>query len=147
MVSHVLLLTSLILESAADFFMNKDNLKLPIILFSFGHLFRQFAFLSVSPFGITPILVSFITAILTILVIKKFSILYYSCIIFLSAVQVSLVESGISYGYILFIVSDLIIGYEMVISKIKPRCFRIIIVPLFYWISQYCLVNESLQLK
>lgn len=165
----VLVVITLGLEAVADFYMNKDRLRLSIGLFSNSHLIRQFSFLKMNGFKsqltiaglLVPngdIIATIITTIITILLagrlramrpgsnISFFIIGCYSFIIFLSAVQVSMVQNSISYGYVVFIISDLIIGYDLIIGKIKPRWLRIIGVPVLYWSAQYLLTYECLNL-
>lgn len=133
----IIMIIGLIIESLADYFMNKDNMKTSIRLFSFGHLIRQFSFLSLS---ISSALFIFIT----LLIIKSNNIINYALIIFFSALHVSISQGMISFGYLLFIISDLIIAYELMITDIRPRYLRIIGVPLLYWISQYLLIHECI---
>ena len=173
MVPTMLLLIGLVLESVADFYMNKDSLRLSIGLFSCGHLIRQFSFLAMNGVESTPIIVglsipnldiiaihlSLVTTILAVLLLERLRAIrqksnislliigYYSLIIFLSAVQVSIVQRGISYGYVMFIISDLMVGYDLIIRKIQPRWFRIIGVPVLYWSAQYLLTYECLNLS
>lgn len=166
----LLLLVGLGLESIADFYMNKDSLGLSIGLFSISHLIRQFSLLRINfiilmlrnvdlsapDLDIVVIIISAITTIFTVLLLERLHAMqpgssvsflvigYYSTIIFLSAVQVSMVQGAISYGYVIFIISDLIVGYDLIIRKISPRWLRIITVPVLYWTAQYLLTLECL---
>jgi len=133
----IIMTMGLIMESLADFLMNKDNMKLSIRLFSFGHLIRQFSFLSLS-------ISSLLFISITLLIIKSNSIINYALIIFFSAVHVSISQGMISFGYLVFIISDLIIAYELLINDVRPRYLRVIGVPLLYWISQYLLIHECI---
>lgn len=149
----ILLIIGLALEILADFYMNKDSLVLPIIFFSVGHLLRQLSFLYPMVTGsmmIIPTITGFlvITLLFQFLRIRKGNsiIVCYSLIILLSAVHVSLVREALSYGYVVFILSDIIIGYDLMIRRIYPRWFRVIVVPLLYWGSQYLLSHEFLSL-
>ena len=164
------------LESMADYRMDKYNMGLPICLFSLGHLVRQLAFfMAVNGEKNTPhFLILGATFMLTVVLVWRLyitrlkytgdrsdgvdisrgkgeiphdAILYYAMIIFLSAVNVTMIQQIPSWGYLAFIVSDLIIGYEITIRRIHPRWVRVFLVPILYWWSQYLLKTEYLDLR
>ena len=188
-VTGVMLATTM-LESMADYRMDKDNMRVPILLFSLGHLVRQSAFLTSvdSETNTFPTLILAVTFMLIGVLmgrlyitrsritkhvvhqkyreghfvddsrvlrrnggekcdIPRDAILYYATIVFLSAVNVTMIQQIPSWGYLVFIVSDLIIGYEITIRKIYPRWVRILLVPILYWGSQYLLKAEYLNLQ
>jgi len=74
----------------------------------------------------------------------KFVIACYAIILLASFIQVSIALSSVSIGYVLFILSDLIIAYEVLFDKIYPRQIRVILVPALYLISQYILTKQLL---
>lgn len=156
LITNVLLLIGLIIESIADFLMDKEKIVVPTILFAIGHLTRQLAFLSTPPSNSLTTILSIVTLICLVILFQEIrnennisfgGIIYYSMIILLSAIHVSISQGTISWGYIIFIVSDLMIAYELIYDKINPRFIRVVLVPSLYWISQYLLTIECITNK
>lgn len=140
-ISMVFILFSLLFDTVADYVMDEDNLDLPICLFSCGHLFRQFSFLlQFYPHGSFTILI--LTTIVVIRTILNYSILNYAVIIGLTFVNVTISLEFVSWGLVLFIISDLIILYELVSGQIKCRPFRVILVPVLFWTAEALIIYE-----
>jgi hypothetical protein len=147
----MLLVTSLGIELVADFYMNKHDMSLSIQLFSIGHLIRQLAFLTLPGPNILSSIISLFTTLLTVHLMEEFqrnrnisftTIVCYSVIIVFSTIQISISQGVISFGYVIFIISDLMIAYELIVKDIYPRWIRIVGVPILYWTAQYLLTQE-----
>lgn len=145
---------SLLMDSMADFIMSPEYLSHAIFLFSIGHIMKQLAFLFTN-FLFNNVLI-FITSILSAffmfivgLVTNEISIpiiVLYTLIISFSLIHTSILIGDISWGYLLFGISDLIIAFELVITKIYPRQLRVLSVPLLYWIGEYIISYHLFQL-
>jgi len=130
----------LLFDSCADYLMDKNNLKSPIILFSISHLLKQIAFLGTFSvlndcfIGVTMI---FMLGILT----TKHVVPCYAVVIGISCIHVCLLNNNAIFGYLIFCLSDLLIAVELLGMQLKPRQLRVIGVPLLYWIAQYMLIK------
>lgn len=144
-------LTSLILDAIADFTMNVEDLGVPIVLFSVGHLFRQFAFIfEYYPNGsfiileITMVLIVFLMFAHSKPPWSKWCILAYAGVIGLTLINVSLISCSVNVGLVLFVISDLIIVYELAWTQIKHRQLRVILVPVLFWAAEATLMYKLL---
>ena len=150
-VRGMLLYASLLVEALADFCMYSLSLNMCLVLFSLGHLAKQnIALLLVIPQSLSElplfmlmIVCYFISVILTTLLgnidIKRddISVRLYTIIITFTWILISLARGHIDRGYLCYVLSDIIIGYEVLFQKMQPRWLRIIIVPSLYWLGQY----------
>lgn len=146
---YILLTGAMNAEIVGDFYMDKKNLKTPVILFSLAHVLRVISFYMVLSRSADVMLLTLALLVVLLILINKKSKIFlvlYGLIIFLSAVSVSMAQGTVSIGYTTYIVSDLIIGYEMAINKIKPRWIRVILVPFLYWMAQYNLGIEYIHM-
>lgn len=141
----------LIVDSVADFFMDKSNLGLPILLFSLGHVVKQISFITAYyPRG--SLIILFISILLLIILIKflcenytaTLPILLYSLIVGLTYLNLCISEGLISPGFTLFVISDLIIGIEFIFGEIPTRKVRVILVPVLFWIAEAMISHELL---
>ena len=151
------LICSLIVDSMADYYMNSKNLTVPLALFSTGHIMKQLAFIQ-DPWSPISMVLLFGSIVAMALLYSGFHVRHlpklpssttrelihlYCLVIGFSFVNIYL-ASMLSRGYILFIISDLIIAYELGWGKIYPRQFRVIAVPILYWLAEYIIVVEAL---
>jgi hypothetical protein len=154
--SLILIILSLIIDSIADYFMDRNNLELPILLFSLGHFIKQIIFAYIFSNGIYS-LVHVITFILILylisLVLQRklyakentlIAVAVYSIIIALTLIQICVEQQGINRGFLLFVISDLIIAIELVYVKFTFRQIRVILVPLLYWIAEILISRDLL---
>lgn len=150
-----LLIGSLISDATADYYMDRFNLIPPLSMFAIGHTIRQSAFLyasypsgSLSIFFIT---ISFIL-VLWFVILPMFPEVYetlllisvYATVVGLTLVNICLSRGQVSLGFILFIISDLIIAYELIVDYIAIRPIRIILVPSLFWLSEFFIITELL---
>ena len=156
---------SLIFEATADLMMHTWLLKKCLLLFSIGHVLKQSASLTLIPPGelsITAILLFVISLILCSIIfdfvmrnsskikeIKDSSnvvdhkvIFCYMGIVGFTFLISSYTHSTIDIGYICYIISDLLIGFEIAFHKLSPRRFRVLVIPMLYWLGQY-LVTQN----
>jgi len=161
---------SLVINSLADFITNTNNIKQAIVLFSFGHLMMQGAYMKIyfDEISLILILISVATVWFIFYIMRlnsPFKIIVriivdrevrrqtgfdklqliiggYAIVLVMSFIQVSRVLSTISIGYILLIISNLIIVYEIMFIKIHPRQIRTILAPVLYLISQHILTRQ-----
>ncbi|CAH6419647.1 Hypothetical protein HVR_LOCUS721 [uncultured virus] len=163
---------TLCLDSIGDYFMDKDKLTRPILVFSVAHLVRQLAYfvLSGGVLTIVPIVSWLLTLSLVIILIRYFyyepepedehqnefaadiSFLFqripliglYSLIVALTLFNTSVIMGTTNWSHILFIISNLVIGYDLSIRKIQPQ-IRVLLVPLMYWISEAIFLQTMIQ--
>jgi len=143
--TSILVFSSLILDSLADYYMDPFTL-LPISLFVSSHLFRQLSFISFFSFSsISSFFLLFFIASFFIFSISFFSLLLsYSIVMFFTLINLLFIKGNLSLGFSLFVISDLIIAYEMLGYKINIRPIRVILVPLLFWLADLSLTLELL---
>ena len=66
----------------------------------------------------------------------------YIQIIALAWLATSLANSKLDTGYLCYVISDLIIGFELAFKQIYPRQLRILVVPMLYWLGQYLTIQH-----
>lgn len=76
---------------------------------------------------------------------KRLIIPCYAIIVAYTFFMVSFSQCTIDLGYLCYIISDLIIGYEIFDREIYPRRLRILCVPILYWLGQYLTTTKLLQ--
>lgn len=146
-----LVILNLIIDSVADYLMDSENLDLPIFLFSIGHFIKQIIFSHVfsriyPSSNISRIFAHGFTLILimTLLVTDGYliSIASYGLIVATTFIQICLAKRSLSMGFLLFVISDLIIAIELMFGQMRPRQIRVICVPILYWTSEYILAQD-----
>jgi len=157
-----LILMSLMVDTFADYMMNEQGIDFSILFFSLGHLLRQFVFMYVFyPWGSIGIfLITLVILICMMCVFEPMShlttrrysniveehimVVLYAATIGLTLLNASSAKGSLSLGLTLFVISDLIIAYELIWAKIKYRTFRIIAVPALFWIAEVSIIYELL---
>lgn len=144
---QIFTLLSLFIDAAADYLMNEDDLRDSIILFSLSHGFRQLMFIwNACPTMSLQIVMS-LTWLCTYIIFDgetNWIIPSYAGIIFFTLVNAYLATSRPSLGLILFIISDLIIIYDMMLKRLTNRRVRVLLVPTLFWIAERVIIWEVL---
>lgn len=165
----ILGLISLLMDIIADLYMDTRNLTLPLILFAWGHFFRQIAF--TFAFYPQPSIVLLLLTIVLVLAIMLVSvpspykyiknevvaqIIIYTLIVTATIWNVSisienrlisslgLLQGKLSIGLTLFVISDLIIVYELMWDKFTIRQLRVVLVPILFWLAEFGILYELL---
>jgi len=139
-----LLILSLCIDSYADYIMDSSNLRKPMIWFSSGHLFRQLIFVTVTWEISSMILYFFTLMAFMYMSTERGEFMFF--VSYVSILFMSFLQSSFDWGYICFILSDLIIAYDSFINNLHPRQFRVILVPVLYWTAEYILTRSLLNL-
>jgi len=134
-----MLISCLLLESIADYYMNKSNLRFPIFLFSLSHIIKQIIYLQMNVISLTSLNISLLSLLLIIL--SNDVIDLYGIILACTFITISYAKKSLDVGMLLFIISDIIIGLDLKI-RLYPRQLRVILVPLLYWISQNVFIKS-----
>jgi hypothetical protein len=144
----LLTITGLFFDALADFHMDKQTMGLSMMYFSSGHIIRQFSFLQNNDPNNLLFMTMGCAAVLMLGVIMRVStrllILPYAAIMLFTLLNISWAMGTFFNGFVLFIISDLIIAWELIIGEIPHRPFRIVVVPLLFWIAEYVLLRQSL---
>lgn len=144
---------TLTLDLIADFLMDVNNLYTPILLFSLSHIFRQYLYYS--RYSLTYYTHIIFTISITLFIIQQYMYIkrinnkllfigLYIILLIFTYINISLSKHEFDYSFLPFVLSDCLIGAELLFGKIYPRQIRILIVPLLYWISQYNMYKENL---
>lgn len=146
-----LVIIGLLFDAIADFYMNKPTMGISMILFGWGHLIRQLTFIMIFTSQDNYQIVAITLLVLGLLMIEvvtkpriRVLLIAYTTIMVFTLWNISMTYETIPTGLLSIIVSDLIIAYELVMKDIPHRPFRIIIVPVLFWIGEYILVRQLL---
>lgn len=137
-VTNNMLITCLLLESMADYYMDKSNLRFPIFLFSLSHIIKQLIYLQMNVISLASLHISLLCLLLIILSDDVIDL--YIIVLITTFTTISFVKKSLDIGMLIFILSDILIGIDLK-YKLYPRQLRIILVPLLYWISQKIYIN------
>jgi hypothetical protein len=188
-----LVILSLVIDSVADYLMDSHKLKLPIFLFSCGHLVRQIIVSNIAPgivfrntlsdpwfkqiilpniepsvlpgysqselwFRLTQVISQIIVFLMAWdiccnqflsqrLSISSVPIFIggYAIVIVITFLQIWAGTNAFSIGFLLFIISDLIIATELIFGKIYPRQLRVLLVPILYWTAEFLIIKDLLR--
>lgn len=154
--SMVLGLISLLLDIIADFYMDaydKDRLMISLLLFSWGHFIRQCAFVW-SLYPHCSLILLLLSSVLIGLhyYFPRWRIITYILIITITVINIStgmsdsirLFKGSLSFGLTLFVISDLIIAYELYWNTLKIRQIRVLAVPVLFWLAEFVILCELL---
>ena len=142
---HNLIAVALIVDSVADYWMDKKKMQRSLTLFTMGHLIKQIAFINSDNIilicgGWLSILVNFFVWLQ--LNRANQPILGYMSVVLWTWVFISLAIQRLSLSQLVFVLADAIIGYELIISRIPYRRLRVLLVPALYWLAEYLLILE-----
>lgn len=121
----------LILEAIADYNMGSD-IRYSILVFSCGHMLKQVLLSNSIILAGISLYIIFVIAVMNHHGTNRICMGLYTLIMILTLISQS------SRGFIVFIISDLMILYDDII-RFKTRQIRILLVPITYWLSQYYL--------
>jgi hypothetical protein len=139
-VNNNMVLACLLLESMADYYMDKSNLRFPIFLFSLSHIIKQIIHLQINIISSISLGISLICLLLIVLSNDDDKIDLYIIILITTFMIISYVKKSLDISMLMFILSDILIGIDLK-YKLYPRQIRVILVPLLYWISQKIYIN------
>lgn len=146
-VTLIFTILSLFVDSIADYVMNVNDIRDPVLLFGLSHGFRQLAFVWNCYPNMSLRLVMCLTWFSTYLMFSergRYLILGYSGVLFFTVVNAYLATSRLSLGLLLFIISDVIIVYDMMWKRIDNRPIRVLLVPLLFWLAEGLVIWEVL---
>jgi hypothetical protein len=123
----------LLVESMADYYMDKSYLQFPILLFSLSHVIKQLIFFQMTSISLISLNLSLICLLLMVMTDDVIDL--YIIILVTTFITVSYAKKAVYIAMLIFILSDIIIGIDLK-YKLYPRQLRVIFVPLLYWISQ-----------